>query len=133
MHLRRLQYTGRLDYKMSFVSFAFLAFIAAACTLYFTVPIRYRWIVLLTASYIYFGLNSKWMLLAMLILSAGIWMGSSHNPAGGMTLIATDSQSMREYAMLYLTLLGLGILFTWLATSMAVRKYIRMKLDKLYF
>ena len=72
-------------------------------------------------------------LLAMLILSAGIWMGSSHSPAGGMTLIATDSQSMREYAMLYLTLLGLGILFTWLATSMAVRKYIRMKLDKLYF
>ena len=72
-------------------------------------------------------------LLAMAVLTDGICLGHSYSPSGSFTLVATDSQTIRYYALLYLILLFLGLLFTWLATSQAVRKYIRMKLDNLYF
>ena len=72
-------------------------------------------------------------LLAMAVLTGGICLGHSYSPSGSFTLVATDSQTIRYYALLYLILLFLGLLFTWLATSQAVRKYIRMKLDNLYF
>ncbi|MBO7625832.1 MAG: permease-like cell division protein FtsX [Bacteroidales bacterium] len=72
-------------------------------------------------------------LLAMAVLTGGICLGHSYSPSGSFTLVATDSQTIRYYALLYLILLFLGLLFTWLATSLAVRKYIRMKLDNLYF
>ena len=72
-------------------------------------------------------------LLAMAVLAGGICLGHSYSPSGSFTLVATDSQTIRYYALLYLILLFLGLLFTWLATSLAVRKYIRMKLDNLYF
>ena len=72
-------------------------------------------------------------LLAMAVLTGGICLGHSYSPSGNFTLIATDSQTIRYYALLYAILLALGLLFTWLATSLAVRKYIRMKLDNLYF
>ena len=72
-------------------------------------------------------------LLAMAVLTSGICLGHSYSPSGSFTLVATDSQTIRYYALLYLILLFLGLLFTWLATSLAVRKYIRMKLDNLYF
>lgn len=72
-------------------------------------------------------------LTAILVLTAGIYFGSSYTPLGGFTLIATDAATLRLYVGLYAMLLLLGILLTWSATAMAVRKYIRMKLDKLYF
>lgn len=72
-------------------------------------------------------------LTAMIILTAGIYFGSSYTPLGGFTLIATDTGTLRMYTALYALLLLLGIVLTWAATAMAVRKYIRMKLDKLYF
>lgn len=72
-------------------------------------------------------------LVAMLVLTLGIYFGSNYNPMGSFTLIATDAATIRLYTMLYLLLLLAGVLLTWLATALAVRKYIRMKLDKLYF
>lgn len=72
-------------------------------------------------------------LLAMVVLTGGICLGHSYTPSGNFTLIATDSQTIGNYTLLYVILLALGLLFTWLATSLAVRKYIRMKLDNLYF
>lgn len=72
-------------------------------------------------------------LTAMIVLTLGIYFGSSYTPLGGFTLVATDPATVRMYAALYALLLLLGILLTWAATAMAVRKYIRMKLDKLYF
>ncbi|MBQ2488258.1 MAG: permease-like cell division protein FtsX [Bacteroidales bacterium] len=72
-------------------------------------------------------------LLAMAVLTGGICLGHSYTPSGNFTLIATDSQTIGNYTLLYVILLALGLLFTWLATSLAVRKYIRMKLDNLYF
>jgi cell division transport system permease protein len=72
-------------------------------------------------------------LLAMAALSAGIWFAHSYSPSGSFTLVAADNATIRSYALLYVILLGLSLLFTWCATAMAVRKYIRMKLDNLYF
>ncbi|MBQ5533395.1 MAG: permease-like cell division protein FtsX [Bacteroidales bacterium] len=72
-------------------------------------------------------------LLAMAVLTGGICLGHSYTPSGNFTLIATDNETIGYYTLLYGILLALGLLFTWLATSLAVRKYIRMKLDNLYF
>ena len=72
-------------------------------------------------------------LLAMAVLTGGICLGHSYTPSGNFTLIATDNETIGYYTLLYCILLALGLLFTWLATSLAVRKYIRMKLDNLYF
>lgn len=70
---------------------------------------------------------------AMAVLTLGIYFGSNYTPLGGFTLVATDAGTIRLYAALYALLLLLGVLLTWAATAMAVRKYIRMKLDRLYF
>lgn len=70
---------------------------------------------------------------AMAVLTLGIYFGSNYTPLGGFTLVATDAGTIRLYAALYALLLLLGILLTWAATATAVRKYIRMKLDRLYF
>jgi len=72
-------------------------------------------------------------LLAMAAITAGIWFTCSFSPSGGFTLIATDHATMQAYALLYAALLVTGMLLTWIATALAVRKYIRMKLDNLYF
>ena len=72
-------------------------------------------------------------LLAMAVLTGGICLGHSYTPSGNFTLIATDNETIGYSTLLYGILLALGLLFTWLATSLAVRKYIRMKLDNLYF
>lgn len=70
---------------------------------------------------------------AMAVLTLGIYFGSNYTPLGGFTLVATDAGTIRLYAALYALLLLLGVLLTWAATATAVRKYIRMKLDRLYF
>ena len=50
---------------MAFVSVAFLVFVAVVALAYFLCPISHRWKVLLVASYSYFWINSKWLLLFM--------------------------------------------------------------------
>ncbi|MBO4281709.1 MAG: permease-like cell division protein FtsX [Bacteroidales bacterium] len=72
-------------------------------------------------------------LVAMLALSIGIYFGHSVRIASDATLMATDAQSLRAYAILYGILLAASLLLTSLCTALAVHKYIRMKLDKLYF
>lgn len=71
--------------------------------------------------------------LAMIVLSVGIWFGHSYSITSRFTLISTDSATMRYYTLLYVALLLISLLITWLGTTLAVRKYIRMKLDRLYF
>ena len=72
-------------------------------------------------------------LVAMLALSIGIYFGHSVRIASDATLMATDAQSLHAYAILYGILLAASLLLTSLCTALAVHKYIRMKLDKLYF
>ena len=51
---------------MALVSFPFILFIASTVLIYFLTPKKYQWIVLLIASYIFYWLNSKWLLFVML-------------------------------------------------------------------
>ena len=51
---------------MAFVTLPFILFIGATAVLYFLVPKRVQWIVLLAASLIFFWLNSEWLVLIML-------------------------------------------------------------------
>ena len=64
---------------MTFVSFAFLLFIAAVVLVYFLTPKKFRWCVLLAASCFFYWLNSKWLLLilvgtAAVTYGAGLWI-----------------------------------------------------------
>ena len=53
---------------MAFVSFPFIMLVAITAVIYFVVPKRYQWCVLLIASYVYFWINSEW-LVGWLLLS----------------------------------------------------------------
>ena len=64
---------------MTIVSLAFLLFVALALVLYFVIPLRYRWIVLLAASYVFYWLNSRWLVFVLLGMTAvsyliGLWI-----------------------------------------------------------
>lgn len=72
-------------------------------------------------------------LLAIAALSLGIYFGHSVRIASDATLMATDTQSLQAYAILFGILLVSSLLLTSFCTALAVHKYIRMKLDKLYF
>lgn len=65
---------------MSFVSFAFIVFMALVCLLYFIVPVKVRWVVLLIASYIYIFINSSYLILVLfgqtvITFLFGLWLG----------------------------------------------------------
>ena len=55
---------------MAFVSFPFLVLIAVTAVLYFLVPKRFQWCVLLVASYVYFWINSEWLVGWLLLTTA---------------------------------------------------------------
>ncbi len=64
---------------MTFVSFPFFAFVAALVLVYFIVPKRVRWIVLLAGSCLFYWINSRWLLLvllgsAMVTFGVGRWI-----------------------------------------------------------
>lgn len=52
---------------MAFVSAAFAALVAVTVGFYFLCPAKYQWVVLLAASYLYFWINSEWLVLALLV------------------------------------------------------------------
>ena len=58
---------------MSFISVAFIIFIFAVCLVYYIVPNKLRWTVLLFASYIFFWLNSEWLILVMFAATLITW------------------------------------------------------------
>ena len=53
--------------RMAFVSAAFVAFMVAVGLVYFAVPKRVRWVVLLVASYVFFFLNSQWLIAVIFV------------------------------------------------------------------
>ena len=64
---------------MSIVSLAFFAFVAAVILLYFLIPLKYRWIVLLAGSYVFYWLNSHWLVFVLLgeslvTYGIGLWI-----------------------------------------------------------
>ena len=65
---------------MSFVSAFFLAFIAVVTVVYFVMPKTVRWVVLLVASYLFFFINSHFLILVLFAQTlvtylCGRWMG----------------------------------------------------------
>lgn len=50
---------------MAFISLPFLLFVAAVTLVYFLVPGRFQWVVLLAASYMFFWLNSERLILVL--------------------------------------------------------------------
>lgn len=50
---------------MTIVSFPFFLFVAVTVLIYFIAPKRFQWFVLLAASYFFFWINSKWLVLVL--------------------------------------------------------------------
>lgn len=59
---------------MTFISASFAIFVAVTVLIYFLVPKRGQWIVLLAASYIFFFVNSEWLFLVLLLTTAVTWL-----------------------------------------------------------
>lgn len=59
---------------MAFVSVTFPLFVAVVTLLYFLVPKKCQWAVLLIASYVFFFLNSGWLVLILLFTTAVTYM-----------------------------------------------------------
>ena len=60
---------------MSFVSVTFPAFLAGVLVLYYCVPARFQWILLLTASYAFYLSGGMYMLLFILITTITVFFG----------------------------------------------------------
>ena len=54
-----------MNSNMAFVTLAFMLFVAATAACYFLFPLKHRWIVLLVASYIFFWINSQWLVVVI--------------------------------------------------------------------
>ncbi len=91
---------------MLFNSFEFLIFFPVVVTLYFASPYRFRWALLLAASYYFYG-SWNWKYLGL------IWASTLIDYVAALGMSATASQRSRR-AWLAASLIGnLGILFTF--------------------
>ncbi|MCI8300067.1 MAG: MBOAT family protein [Lachnospiraceae bacterium] len=59
---------------MAFTSAVFLLFITVVCAVYFTVPIKRRWLVLLLASYLFYWQNSTYLVFVLAGMTAVTWL-----------------------------------------------------------
>ena len=119
---------------MSFVSFKFLGFITAVILLYFIVPKKYRWVELLIASYVFYYLCSKQLVLVH--LGTTLWTFFIGKQIGnilqnGKTYLTEhkaemDAVSRKAYKAVYKTkakrLMFLGI-FTDLAVLLFMKYF----------
>ena len=69
---------------MSIVTLGFLLFVAAVVLLYYIIPNKYRWCVLLAGSYFFYWMNSQWLLLVLFATSLvtylfGLLLQREHN------------------------------------------------------
>lgn len=67
---------------MTFVSFGFVGFMILVIAAYFLIPKKGRWAVLLVASYLFYLINSEWLVLVLLAETAvtfliGLWIENS--------------------------------------------------------
>ncbi len=85
---------------MAFVSAAFVAFMAVVGAVYFAVPKNNRWVVLLVASYVFFFINSEWLIAVLIVqtlgtFACGRWM-SSVDQKGAAALEGLEKKELRE-------------------------------------
>ena len=86
---------------MTIVSLAFLLFVAATLVLYFVIPLRYRWIVLLAASYVFYWLNSRWLVFVLLGMTAvsyliGLWIQRVNDK--GAEVLKSEGEALSKEA-----------------------------------
>jgi cell division transport system permease protein len=65
-------------------------------------------------------------IIALLLLSAVLWSIQQNLPE------LFDLQNFNVYIALFISVIGLGILISWISTSLAVRKFLRMRSGDLY-
>lgn len=85
---------------MSFTDVAFFVFVGLTVLLYFVVPARVRWVVLLAASLTFYWINSGWLLLILLATVAvtfgvGLWVENS-NQRGKQQLKELGKRASRD-------------------------------------
>lgn len=59
---------------MSYTSLVFVSFLLITVLIYLFVPQRGKWIVLLSASYLFYCLSSKWMVISLLLTTASVYL-----------------------------------------------------------
>jgi D-alanyl-lipoteichoic acid acyltransferase DltB (MBOAT superfamily) len=80
---------------MSFTSLAFLAFVLAALLLYYLVPGKYQWIVLLLCSYVFYAAQGIFCLTFLLIITATVYL-TTMAIARIEKAASVEEQNMRE-------------------------------------
>ncbi len=86
---------------MPFISVQFLLFIFFVILIYFIVPGKVQWIVLLVSSYIYFFINSEWLILilfaeTMVTFLTGLWIDRQTQKDNAEIANLKDSLSKEE-------------------------------------
>ncbi len=59
---------------MSFTSLSFLFFVAAVCVVYYFFPVKYRWVVLLAASYLFYALLGWQCMVFLLVATVTVYL-----------------------------------------------------------
>ena len=85
---------------MTIVSLSFFAFVAVLLAVYFITPAKWRWVALLAGSYVFYWLNSRWLLLVMAGTSLatygfGLWIQHIQD-AGASYLEVHKAELTRE-------------------------------------
>lgn len=95
---------------MSFHSFQYMPFLALCVVVYFLTPYRLRWVVLLTASYLFYA---AWRLefLSLIIIS------TLTDYVAGLRIEAARSEQERKWPLAVSLLVNLGLLFFFKYTS----------------
>ena len=110
---------------MSYTSLIFVCFLFITYLLYFTLPQKSRWAVLLTASYLFYFLHSTWLGACLLattfsIYIAGLGMGKAQKAflekkgaldKDARKQLKARTQKIKRYWVLGAVLLNFGILF----------------------
>lgn len=73
---------------MSLISPAFLLFISVVFILYYCVPLKYRWGVLLTASYVFYIMSSKWLTVFLALSTVSVYFTAR--------LISKENKKLKE-------------------------------------
>ncbi|MEO8165264.1 MAG: MBOAT family O-acyltransferase [Betaproteobacteria bacterium] len=91
---------------MLFNSFEFLAFFAVFVAVYFSTPSRFRWIVLLIGSYVFY---MAWRPSYVLLIVASTLL----DYCAGRTIAGSDNKAVRLAALSASVSVNLGLLFTY--------------------
>ncbi|MBN2309375.1 MAG: poly(beta-D-mannuronate) O-acetylase, partial [Candidatus Hydrogenedentes bacterium] len=91
---------------MLFNSYQYLIFFPAVLALYFLVPFRFRWVLLLAASYYFY---MAWEPLYLLLILASTLV----DYAAGLLMGATASRAKRRACLIASLVCNFGLLFTF--------------------